>query len=138
MELRRDDSGQTHTEGSKAEHGDNLARTAAGRPVTRKAEASAGSATGGRRITMQGDDVQNGDVWRWRPVAVSSEEPRTASSLEPRRSGEAFMARRVERRSYGAKAVVGRDELGGDVVQPGTTSSLHLYGSRGGSNATRV
>jgi hypothetical protein len=60
------------------------------------------------------------------------------ANLDPSISGEAFMARRVERRGYGARAVVGRDELGGDVVQPGTTSSLHLYGSRGGSNATRV
>jgi hypothetical protein len=87
---------------------------------------------------MQGDDVQGDDAWRWRPVAVSSEEPRTTSFLEPRGSGEAFMARRVERRSYGAKIVVGRDELGRDAVQPGTTSSLHLYGSRGGSNVMRV
>jgi hypothetical protein len=46
------------------------------------------------------------------------------------------LARRVGRRSYRVKAVVGREELGGDAVQPGTTSSLHLYGSRGGSNAT--
>jgi hypothetical protein len=68
---------------------------------------------------------------------VSSEEPRTVNSLKPHGSGEAFMARRVERRGYGARAVVGRDELGGDAVQPGMTSSLHLYGSRGGSNATR-
>jgi hypothetical protein len=78
-----------------------------------KAEASAGSATGGRRITMQGDDVQSDDVWRWRPDAVSSEEPRTASSLDPRGSGEALMARQVGRRSCGAKAAVRRDELGG-------------------------
>jgi hypothetical protein len=41
-----------------------------------KAEVSAGSATGGRRITMQGNDVRSDDVWRWRPDAVSSEEPR--------------------------------------------------------------
>jgi hypothetical protein len=69
-----------------------------------KAEASAGSATGGRRITMQGDDVQSDDVWRWRPDAVSSEEPHTASSLDPRGGGEVPMARQVGRRSYGAKA----------------------------------
>jgi hypothetical protein len=60
------------------------------------------------------------------------------ANLDPSISEEAFMARQVGRRSCGAKAVVGRDELGGDAVQPGTTSSLHLYGSRGGSNATRV
>jgi hypothetical protein len=35
---------------------------------------------------MQGDDVQSDDVWRWRSVAVSSEEPRTESSLDPRGS----------------------------------------------------
>jgi hypothetical protein len=44
---------------------------------------------------------------------VSSEEPRTASSLDPRGSGEALMARQVGRRSCGAKAAVRRDELGG-------------------------
>jgi hypothetical protein len=30
-----------------------------------KAEVSAGLTTGGRRIIMQGDDVQSDDVWRW-------------------------------------------------------------------------
>jgi hypothetical protein len=56
----------------------------------------------------------------------------------PRESGDVSVAWRIGRRSCGAKATAGRDELGGDAVQPGTTSSLHLYGSRGGSNATRV
>jgi pentatricopeptide repeat protein len=56
----------------------------------------------------------------------------------PREGEGVSMAWRIGKRSRGAKAVVGRDELGGDAVQPGTTSSLHLYGSRGGSNATRV
>jgi hypothetical protein len=85
-----------------------------------KAEASAGPAIGGRRITMQGDDVQSDDVWRWRPDAMSSEDPRTASSLDPRGGGEALMARQVGRRSCGAKAVVRRDELGGALMQPNT------------------
>jgi hypothetical protein len=40
--------------------------------------------------------------------------------------------------SRGAKAVIGRDELEGDAVRLVTMSSLHLYGSRGGTNATRV
>jgi hypothetical protein len=56
----------------------------------------------------------------------------------PREGDGVSMAWRIGKRSRGAKAVVGRDKLGGDAVQPGTTSSLHLYGSRGGSNATRV
>jgi hypothetical protein len=54
----------------------------------------------------------------------------------PREDGSMSMAWRIRKRSHEAKAVVGRDELGGDAVQPGTMSSLHLYGSRGGSNAT--
>jgi hypothetical protein len=64
-----------------------------------KAEASAGLTIGGKRITMQGDDVQSNDVWRWRPDAVSSEEPCTVSSLNPSEGGEALMARQVGRRS---------------------------------------
>jgi hypothetical protein len=70
-----------------------------------QAEASAGPTTGGRRITMQGNDVQSNDVWRWRPDAVSS--------LDPRGGGETLIARQVRRRSCGAKAAVRRDELGG-------------------------
>jgi hypothetical protein len=70
-----------------------------------KAEASASPTTGGRRITMQGDDVQSNDVWRWRPDAVSS--------LDRRGGGEALIARQVGRRSCVAKAAVKRDELGG-------------------------
>jgi hypothetical protein len=85
-----------------------------------KAEASAGPATGGRRITMQGDDVHSDDGWRWRSVAVSSEKPRTASSLDPSGSGEALMARQVGRRNCGAKAAVRRDELEGASMQPNT------------------
>jgi hypothetical protein len=38
--------------------------------------------------------------------------------LNPRESGEALMARQVGRRSYGAKAAVRRDELGGASMQP--------------------
>jgi hypothetical protein len=86
-----------------------------------KAEASADLATGGRRITMQDNDVWSDDVWRWRPDAVSSELPRTASSLEPRGSGEALMPRQVGRRNCGAKAAVRRDELGEASMQPNTT-----------------
>jgi hypothetical protein len=71
---------------------------------------------------MQGDDVQSDDVWRWRPDAVSSEEPRTVSSLDPRGGGEALMARQVGRRSYRAKAAVRRDELGGASMQPSTAT----------------
>jgi hypothetical protein len=66
-----------------------------------KAEASAGPTTGGRRITMQGNDVQSNDVWRWRPDAVSS--------LDPRGGGEALTARQVGRRSYEAKIRTGLD-----------------------------
>jgi hypothetical protein len=33
---------------------------------------------------------------------------------------------------------VGRDELGGDAVQPGTTSSLYPCGDRSRSNVARV
>jgi hypothetical protein len=69
---------------------------------------------------MQDDDVQSDNVWRWRPDAMSSEEPHTASSLDPRGGGEAFMARQVGRRSCGAKAAVRRDELGGASMQPNT------------------
>jgi hypothetical protein len=69
---------------------------------------------------MQGDDEPSDDVWRWRPDAVSSEEPRTASFLDPRGGGEALMARRVGRRSCGAKEAVRRDELGGTLMQPST------------------
>jgi hypothetical protein len=47
------------------------------------------------------------------------------------------MARQAGRRSGKAKAAVGRDELGGDAVQPGTTSSLHPCGGRGRSSAAR-
>jgi hypothetical protein len=54
---------------------------------------------------MQGNDVQSNDVWRWRPDAVSS--------LDPRGGGEALIVRQVGRRSCGAKAAVRRDELGG-------------------------
>jgi hypothetical protein len=45
------------------------------------------------------------------------------ADLDPRGGGGALMARQVGRRSCGAKAAVGRDELGGDAVQPGTASS---------------
>jgi hypothetical protein len=69
---------------------------------------------------MQGDDVQSDDVWRWRPDAVSSEEPRTVSSLNPSGGGEALMARPVRRRSCGAKVAVGHDEVRGVLVQPST------------------
>jgi hypothetical protein len=48
------------------------------------------------------------------------------------------MAKRAGRRSGEAKAAVGRDELGGDAVQPGTTSPLHPYGGRGRSNAAQI
>jgi hypothetical protein len=64
--------------------------------------------------------VQSDDVWRWRPDAVSSEEPRTVSSLDSRGGGEALMARQVGRRSCGAKAAVRRDELEGASMQPNT------------------
>jgi hypothetical protein len=47
------------------------------------------------------------------------------ADLGPRGGGEALMAWQVGRRSCGAKAAVGRDELGGASVQPGTASSLH-------------
>jgi hypothetical protein len=36
MELKRGGSRQTHMEGTEAAHGDNLARTTAGRPATRQ------------------------------------------------------------------------------------------------------
>jgi hypothetical protein len=42
------------------------------------------------------------------------------ANLDPSISEEALMARQVERRSCGAKVIVGRDELGEDAVQPGT------------------
>jgi hypothetical protein len=48
--------------------------------------------------------------------------------LGPRGGRGAVMARQVRRRSCEAKAAVGRDELGGDAVQPGTASSLHPCG----------
>jgi hypothetical protein len=44
------------------------------------------------------------------------------SSLDPRGSGEALMARQVGRRSYGAKAAVRRDELGGASMQSSTAT----------------
>jgi hypothetical protein len=47
------------------------------------------------------------------------------------------MARQVRRRSCGAKATVGRDELGRDVVQPSTTSTLHPYGGSSGIEPAR-
>jgi hypothetical protein len=47
------------------------------------------------------------------------------------------MARQVGRRSCGAKAAVGFDELGRDVVQPGTTSSLYPYGGLSGIEPAR-
>jgi hypothetical protein len=56
----------------------------------------------------------------------------------PREGEGVSMTWRIGKRSREAKAVVGRDELGEDAVQLGTTSSLRLSGSRGGSNATRV
>jgi hypothetical protein len=70
-----------------------------------KAEASASLTTGGRRIIMQGADAQSDDVWRWRPDAVSSEEPRTVSSLNPSGGGEALMVRQVRRRSWPSESV---------------------------------
>jgi hypothetical protein len=47
------------------------------------------------------------------------------ADLDPSGGGEALMAREVGRRSCGAKAAVGRDELRGVSVQPSTASSLH-------------
>jgi hypothetical protein len=46
----------------------------------------------------------------------------------PREGGGVSMAWRIGKRSCEAKAVGGRDELGGDAVQLGTTSSLHPCG----------
>jgi hypothetical protein len=60
------------------------------------------------------------------------------AGLDPHGGEGALMARQVGRRSCEAKAAVGRDELRGDAVQPGTTSSLHPCGARGKSNAARV
>jgi hypothetical protein len=60
------------------------------------------------------------------------------AGLDPRRGGGALMARQVGRRSCEAKAAVRHDELGGDAVQPGMTSSLHPCGGQGKSNAARV
>jgi hypothetical protein len=48
---------------------------------------------------------------------MSSEEPRTVNSLDPRGGREALIARQVRKRSRKAKIVVGCDELGGDAVQ---------------------
>jgi hypothetical protein len=42
------------------------------------------------------------------------------ANLDPSGGGEALMARQVGRRSCGAKAAVGRDELGGALMQPST------------------
>jgi hypothetical protein len=50
---------------------------------------------------------------------MNSEEPRTASFLDPREGGSVSMAWRIKKRSREAKTVVGRDELGGDTVQSG-------------------
>jgi hypothetical protein len=47
------------------------------------------------------------------------------ADLNPSGGREALMAWQVGRRSCGVKAAVGRDELGGASVQPGTASSLH-------------
>jgi hypothetical protein len=44
------------------------------------------------------------------------------AGLDPRGSGEALMARQVGRRSYGAKAAVRCDELGGASMQPSTAT----------------
>jgi hypothetical protein len=60
------------------------------------------------------------------------------AGLDSRGGGGALMARQVRRRSCEAKAAVGRDELEGDAVQPGTTSSLHPCGGQGKSNAAQV
>jgi hypothetical protein len=42
------------------------------------------------------------------------------ANLDHSGGGEALMARQVGRRSCGAKAAVGRDELGGALMQPST------------------
>jgi hypothetical protein len=62
MEVRCGGSGPTRTKGNEAAHDDNLARMAAGDLRCGKAEASAGPATGGRRVTMQGNGVQDGSI----------------------------------------------------------------------------
>jgi hypothetical protein len=50
------------------------------------------------------------------------------ANLDPRRGGEALMARQVGRRSCGAKAAVRRDELGGTSMQPSTADSFVTHG----------
>jgi hypothetical protein len=42
------------------------------------------------------------------------------ADLDPSGGGETLMARQVGRRSCGARAAVGRDELGGTSMQPST------------------
>jgi hypothetical protein len=79
------------------------------------------------------------EVLRWKASTQDAEDgqwPRrvNASSL----AREMHEERRARRRGGEAKAATGCDELGGDAVQPGTTSSLHPCGGRGKSNAARV
>jgi hypothetical protein len=49
------------------------------------------------RCTRSGELKGKAAKWRWQPDAMSSEEPRTVSSLGPRGGEEAFMARRVRK-----------------------------------------
>jgi hypothetical protein len=54
MELRCDGSGQTRTEGSKAEHGGSLARAAAEGPVMRQGRGECGSGNKRKRSNRAG------------------------------------------------------------------------------------
>jgi hypothetical protein len=54
MELRRDGSGQTRTEGSEAEHGGSLARAAAEGPATRQGRGKRGSGNRRKRSNRVG------------------------------------------------------------------------------------
>jgi hypothetical protein len=103
---------------------------------------------------MQGNDVQSGGVQRMTMFSLGELRPRPSwcaggsrvmdirgrrgkgsgrhgpntTDHGPRKGGGVSIAWRIGKRSRKAKAMVGRDELGGDAVQPSTMSSLHPCG----------
>jgi hypothetical protein len=93
--------------------------TIRGRPVQEAVESRVEN-VGGRR----GEGNRRNQAAR-RTVRGGFGGGQVRADLDPRGGGEALLARRVGRRSCGAKAAVTRDELGGASVQPGTASSLH-------------
>jgi pentatricopeptide repeat protein len=102
--------GASHSDGSKSEIG-----------MSEFIEILNVKVMGGKRRTRDAEDG-------WWPIRED------ANSLTP----EMHKGRRAGRRGGEAKAATECDELGGDAVQPGTTSYLHPCGGRGRSNAARV